>query len=247
MERRIRLICDPPRPAALNMAVDEVLMESQSHPGAIPVLRFYTWEMPAYSAGYFQNVSQLASRLGAKERNIPLVRRITGGGLVFHGTDLTFSLSLKNPSPYLPADVKSSYLKINEALRAGLSRSYPKLDYADCRTVPSGRVKGERICFDQPSCYDLLLEGRKVVGASQRRRAGALLHQSAIFLDAPPEDLVVLILEGFREKWKTKFLEMPLTGEERSLAECKGAERYGQDDWAFDPLARCARTDSFFS
>jgi len=215
-------------------------MESQRQKGSTPVLRIYFWDAPAYTIGYFQNVEQTARRFHCQERGINVVRRLTGGGMVLHRDDLTFSLSLPNPNPFLAGDVKSSYLKINEALRAGLKGDCPDIDYADCRTVPSGRAKGDRVCFEAPSCYDLLLRGKKIVGASQRRKDGVVLHQSAVFADLPREILVQRIVEGFQEKWKVDFKKAPLTEEELSCAREKEASRYGSSEWACPAVSLCS-------
>ncbi len=227
-DRIIRLIIDGPCSATLNMAVDEVLLEGQKVPGILPVLRFYRWNVPAVSIGYFQSVVRAAKT----SPGLPIVRRITGGGAVSHGCDLTFSFSAPVENIFIPRDVKDSYLKVNEAVMAGLRRAFPAADYADCRTVPSGRANDERVCFEAPSCYDLMLDGKKIVGASQRRKDGFLLHQSSILLRKEPDGLLPLLLEGFREKWRVEFKESGLTAEELEAARRKEAERYVSAEWA---------------
>lgn len=230
--KKIRWFLDPARSADWNMAVDEALMEGQATPAALPVLRFYSWERPSISVGYFQKVEDISCRFRVAEKKIPLVRRMTGGGLVQHGSDLTFSLSIPASNPYFSTDVKTSYLRINEALRVGLKELYPKIDYADCKSVPSGRAQGgDRICFEAPSCYDLLIQGKKIVGASQRRLNGTLLHQSAVFLDRPAEELIPKILSGFKKEWRVEFEEMPLTKPELEKAGQKRKERYNLPEW----------------
>ena len=232
MTTELRLILDSAHSATFNMAADEFLMESQRDPKVSPVLRVYTWDAPAVTVGYFQEVEEVARRLKSKEKKISVVRRLTGGGLVMHGRDVTFSLLLKNNNPFLPSDVKMSYLKVNEALRLGIKELYPEMDYADCKTVPSGRGDGERVCFEKPSCYDLLIGKQKVVGASQRRRDGVILHQSTVFLKDPIKTVTEKILKGFRELWKIDFEEKPLSGEEIKLIQKKEVERYGSPEWA---------------
>ncbi len=228
-----RLILDPPRTAFENMAIDEMLMTAQEDIQTPPTLRIYSWsDACCYSIGYFQNVQQVVKKFKCREKNIPVVRRITGGGMVTHGADLTFSLALKNPNAFLAGDVKGSYLKINDALRLGLREVYPQLDFADCKTVPSGRPQGDRVCFERPSCYDLLLEGRKVVGASQRRLGGVMLHQSSmVFKDS--HLLVPYLVSGFEKKWTARFIERPLGAEELASAARVQRERYGSPEWAY--------------
>lgn len=217
------------------MAIDETLFESLAlDPERRPILRFYTWEKPAVTAGVFQDVSELARRLRRKAKSIEVIRRLTGGGMVLHGKDLTFSLVMKVSDPLIRGDVKASYLKINEALLAGLKDLFEELDFADCRTVvPSGRGKKDRICFEKPTCYDVLKRGQKVVGASQRRTHGVLLHQSTVFLERPAEELETFILKGFEKKWGIEARREPLSTVELRLAKKNENKRYNSPEWAF--------------
>lgn len=211
---KFRLIVDGARPAAFNMAVDEMLMSRGE-----AALRFYRWSGPAVTVGYFEDVLRVASRPGRKEKNAPVIRRITGGGAVLHGEDLTFSLILRLPALFFASDVKSSYLKINEAVRVGLAAEFPRMDYADCKTAASqsSRQK-ERVCFDAPSCYDLLLDGKKVLGGSQRRAKSVLLHQSTLFLPLDHGKLAERIREGFERVWGVSFRREPLAAPELARA-----------------------------
>lgn len=229
---RLRLILDAPRSATLNMAIDEFLMHSPCA-GQAGVLRFYSWDHPSVSIGYFQKVGDAVKRFDAVNKGIPVVRRISGGGTVLHGDDLTFSLSIATENPFFPTDVKSSYLRINEAVRTGLKELHPKLDYADCRTVPTGkRQAGERICFEAPACYDLLLSGKKILGASQRRIGKELLHQSSLFLKEDRSRLIRAIVKGFETLWKVELKEKPLGPEELEQAKELEGRRYASVEWA---------------
>ncbi len=230
---KFRLILDLARPAALNMAIDEMLMESQSLPGAMPALRFYSWANPAYSIGYFQSVGKITERFRSAKTGVSVVRRITGGGLVFHGQDITFSIAAKQSNPFFSGGAKDSYLQVNEAARSGLQPFYPKIDYADCKTVPSGRANEERVCFEAPVCHDLLLDGKKIVGASQRRKNDVVLYQSSIFLNGDKNNLLRHLINGFKEKWKIDLVEKPLSKTELLFAHQKEKERYASSDWAY--------------
>ena len=233
----MRLILDSPRQACLNMAIDEMLVVSGQS-----VLRFYAWSEPSITAGYFQNLKVIAKKFQAEEKGIPVVRRLSGGGAVLHGQDLTFSLCLPVSNPFFPTDVKSSYLKINEAVRLGLKAQWPNLDYADCRTAGSSKKQSDqRVCFDSPACYDLLLHGKKVLGSSQRRIGKALLHQAAVFLKWEHDLLRQRILEGFQSAWKVAFEEKALSAQEIRRAEEMEESRYASSEWAL------LRERSFFS
>src|SRR5437867_1747384 len=94
--------------AAINMAVDEALLEA----AAIPSIRFYRWDSPALSFGYFGKFADVAEY--ATERD--LVRRWTGGGIVLHGDDLTYSIIIPATEPAFGESPKSIYEKIHRAL-----------------------------------------------------------------------------------------------------------------------------------
>ena len=235
MLSRFRLIIDIPRSATQNMALDEALVETQTA-DAMPCIRFYQWEEPAVTVGYFESVEKTVSRLQAGKKDLAVVRRLTGGGAVLHGKDLTFSLCARLPNPRIPSDVKDSYLKINEAIRMGLKENFSKIDYADCKTISSqsSRQK-DRVCFESPSCYDLLLDGKKILGASQRRFGSAILHQSTLFIQKPFGELISMIRGGFETLWKVEFFEKAITTEEIKRAQKIERERYNSKEWAYLP------------
>src|SRR6266567_2922399 len=101
-----------PRSAAMNMAIDEALLETEM----IPSIRFYQWKSPALSFGYFGKFADVAGF--ATERD--LVRRWTGGGIVFHGEDLTYSIVIPVNDPIFAQSSMWIYEKIHRALRDAL-------------------------------------------------------------------------------------------------------------------------------
>lgn len=238
-----RLILDAPSDARHNMAVDEALMLGQGRPESILTLRFYTWSENALSIGYFQSVQDFDTPKHDGSRPSSVVRRLTGGGVVRHGQDLTFSLTVTMPHPQIPSAVKESYLKINEAVRVGLKKIYPSLDYADCRDVKSMRERQkDRVCFEKPDCHDLLLNGKKILGASQRRIGNKFLHQSSLTLDQPYPRLIDHLIDGFRRSWKMDFKTSELTSEELNIVSRIEQERYSDHEWASGPASRVLAT-----
>lgn len=245
LKTKYRFILDGPRRATLSMAIDEVLMESQKATSALPTLRIYFWDRPSITAGYFQDIHKIARRYRCKTKHIPVVRRLTGGGLVLHGKDLTFSLSLKNPNDFLPQDTKLSYQKINEALYEGLRHCHQDLSFVPSSVIPSGRGLDARACFDKPTCFDLLWRGKKAVGASQRRTQGMLLHQSSVFFDTPAKGIIEGILRGFESEWGVRFSRSKLTAQELKKAYFLEKTRYRTPEWSIDPdLIKKGRTST---
>src|SRR5712692_10614259 len=98
------------RTAALNMAIDEALLENATE----PLIRFYKWDHPALSFGYFGKFDDIASH--APQRD--LVRRWTGGGIVFHGDDLTYAIVIPAADPAFAESSMSIYEKTHDAIRA---------------------------------------------------------------------------------------------------------------------------------
>src|SRR5437763_10166308 len=101
-----------PHSAAMNMAIDEALLDMT----VVPIIRFYRWRSPALSFGYFGKFSDVA--VYAAERD--LVRRWTGGGIVFHGDDLTYSIVIPASDPVFDESSIAIYEKIHRALCGAL-------------------------------------------------------------------------------------------------------------------------------
>ncbi|MEP7016135.1 MAG: hypothetical protein ABI925_11900 [Verrucomicrobiota bacterium] len=177
---------DSPRTAATNMAIDEALLETAQ----IPSIRFYRWNSPALSFGYFGKFADIA--LHTNERD--LVRRWTGGGIVFHGEDLTYSIVIPARDSAFAESSMSIYENVHRALQNALIASGANAELAQLHTNAGGRsscdakrgLAGARpstvskACFANPVRADVMMNGRKVAGAAQRRTRGGLLQQGSI-------------------------------------------------------------------
>jgi lipoyl(octanoyl) transferase len=165
--------------AAINMSIDEALLETAE----VPTIRFYRWRSPAVSFGYFGRFSDVA--IYAAERD--LVRRWTGGGIVLHGDDLTYSIVI--PASDLAFDKSSIaiYEEIHRALADALNEAGGRAVVAGC--VDPGNIALARTagvtaaghnCFTNPVRADVMMDGRKIAGAAQRRTRRGLLQQGSI-------------------------------------------------------------------
>jgi len=152
------------------MALDEALLEAMPRL-ANPVLRFYGWTEPAASFGYFQKYAQV-ERL-TKLR--PLIRRPTGGGVVPHQSDWTYSLMFPTCHPWYALVATESYRRAHEWIRAALATLSVETNLAPQR-LPN--QQGE--CFLGYEQFDVLFHGRKIAGAAQRRRRDGLLIQGSM-------------------------------------------------------------------
>ena len=166
-----------PHSAAMNMAIDEALLESATAPS----LRFYGWRQPSLSFGYFGRYADVSEHENERE----IVRRWTGGGIVLHGADLTYSVILptRDREPLSPS--REIYAEIHEAIRVALSHEVA------AALAAGDAPKVSDACFANPVAADVLVDGRKIAGAAQRRTRAGLLHQGSIQYEHLPH--------GFRE------------------------------------------------
>jgi lipoate-protein ligase A len=210
-----------------NMALDEALLLTSAARGR-PVLRVYEWDRPAVTIGYVQTHD------AAPDDGFAVIRRPTGGGVVFHDHDVTYSVVVPAGHWLAGTDRLESYGIVNRAVQNGLGRLTiaPSLAQKDiAKTVDRSRM----VCFQTPTRYDVLASGRKVAGSAQRRMREGLLHQGSIHFGGPlpfPRDRIVdLMCEGFREELGVSLV--PYTPSEDVLATGQQLvrERYATDAW----------------
>jgi lipoate-protein ligase A len=163
--------------AAFNMAMDEALLEAMPRVQK-PVLRFYGWTEPAASFGYFQKYSEVESATMLR----PLVRRPTGGGLVPHDADWTYSAVFPTTHEWHSLKATESYRRIHEWIQAAFAKLNIVTDLAPCCSKAS---PGQ--CFVGYEQSDVLWREKKIAGAAQRRNKLGLLIQGSI--QPPPISL----------------------------------------------------------
>ena len=157
-----------PRAAAANMAVDEWLLLRQP---PVPVLRSYRWIRPAVTFGFAEKASPVRARYPGRE----MTRRWTGGGVVEHGADFTYSLVLPRACAADWQNSAAVYARVHEAVAGVLrARGLPAVRVGDGAQVPGS------LCFQAPVRHDVLVYGRKVAGAGQRRTREGVLHQGSL-------------------------------------------------------------------
>ncbi len=163
-------LVDGPHSGAFNMALDEALLEAAPALGQ-PLLRFYEWTEPAATFGYFQAYAEVA-RLTALR---PLVRRPTGGGLVPHDRDYTYTLVVPPTHDWYRLRARDSYRRVHDWLRHAFGRLGWQTELASI-----ARVEGPGQCFIGAEQFDVLWQGAKIAGAAQRRTRSGLLIQGSL-------------------------------------------------------------------
>lgn len=221
--------------AFLNMGIDEALMKTADE----PVLRLYGWSPAAVSIGYFQGLEEEVDLAACKAHGVDVVRRVTGGGAVFHDSELTYSFVTRD----FDGNILESYKEICAGILLGLKKIGVEGTFAPLN--------------------DLVVGGKKFSGNAQTRRGGVLLQHGTILLDVDVDKMFDLLkvpseklkgklisdvkqrvtgigktfeetaqalADGFEEHYCLNFEPMELSEEQLSLAE-EFAGRYRSDEW----------------
>jgi len=208
--------------AAMNMAIDEALLESAT----VPSVRFYGWQSPALSFGYSGRFSDVAIYAGERD----LVRRWTGGGIVFHGNDLTYSIVIPASDPAFCESSMTIYEGIHGALVCTLNEIGEEAEMvgsarsAGC--IPQRSVLTDN-CFANPVRADVMVDGHKVAGAAQRRTRRGLLQQGSIQSVAVTTDFA----QRFARSLSANRSQFGVTEEILKRARELVEEKYGSDAW----------------
>ncbi len=253
MTQTWRLLRHGARRAYENMAIDEAVLRHVAEGASPPTLRFYRWQPSAVSIGYFQGIEQEVDLAACEERGVDVIRRLTGGGAVYHDYDgeITYSLTLPDDYPGIPRNVLDSYAVLCAGLVEGL------------------RALGMDAEFKPIN--DIIVKDKKISGNAQTRRFRGILQHGTLLCEVDPH-LMFTLLKVPNEKIRDKLIagveervtsikrEMgevdrdrvteamiagfvetlgialepgELTDEEMSLAEELRRERYESDTWTF--------------
>jgi lipoate-protein ligase A len=249
MEDVMRIIKDGSHPAAYNMALDEALLRLNNG----PVFRVYSWDPSAVSIGYFQSIEEEVDLKKAEELGVDVVRRITGGGAVFHDRDgeVTYSIVLPYGHKAAMKSAKESY----EILCNGI--------------IEALKILGIKAEF--AGINDVVVNGKKISGSAQTRKKWGILQHGTLLYDLKPEVMFSLLkvpnekirdkmianiyervtsirhlgievkreeveeafIKGFSEALGEDMVPSEPTKEEMELAKRLMREKYGTKEWNF--------------
>lgn len=246
-----RLIDTKTNTAPLNMAVDEALLNCFD-PSSKPVLRVYGWE-DSLSFGRFSKIDTHIKKQNLN--NISYARRITGGGTLVHGNDISYSIVM--PQNFVKEyGVKESYKKICSFLirfyrRLGLDAKFAA--HTDTEVVKSD------ICLLGNEAYDIIIEDKKMGGNAQRYSKGVLFQHGTIPLgfnedafkniflndtgiessaslfklgvDKRKEEIKSLLVESFCENFGCEVLRSELNRIEQAGTKELLCKKYSNDNW----------------
>jgi lipoyl(octanoyl) transferase len=230
--------CSP----AENMAIDEAILTEVSEGKSAPTVRFYGWNPPTLSIGYFQKAIQEINMEQVAKEGLGFVRRPTGGRAVLHDKELTYSMIVREDYPGIPSSVTEAYRVLSEGLLLGFRKLGLDAQMVQLATEEDQKqyaTLGSAACFDSPSWYELVVEGRKVAGSAQVRHKGVVLQHGSILLDMDTEQLFRCLnfsSERIAERMKNSFknkavaindLQRSLERDLVSLAEVEAAFKAG--------------------
>ncbi|MDD2804659.1 MAG: hypothetical protein PHV33_03830 [Elusimicrobiales bacterium] len=174
MEKGI-IIETPPLDVYEQMAADEALCEALPAPY---VLRFYNWKAPGVTFGYSQRRKAVGEAVAAAGSAITaIVRRPTGGGIVFHETDLTFSFIFHAPGVYF--EPGKTYERLHRSINAEYARLGVSFDLLNEKTKDYAVNDPVMNCFSKPVDKDILYNGKKVLGGALRKLGDYMLYQAS--------------------------------------------------------------------
>jgi len=251
--KKMRVLKTGANTAGFNMALDEAILAQIAEGKSPSSLRFYSWSPPACSIGYFQDLGEELDLERCQKLGINYVRRMTGGGAVFHENEVTYSFFVPATDGVLPLDMLESY----KAVSLGIIKGLGKL--------------GLEIKFE--SLNDLCCQGKKISGNAQTRKKGVILQHGTILINIDVEKMFSVLLvpnekirdkmisnvkervtsvenclgrsisneeiekaliKGFKEAFpEFQFYLGEATKEELTLANKLAKEKYKSDEWNF--------------
>lgn len=241
MKTKWSFINSGPCSPSYNMALDEALLDFHSRGEIPPVIRFYEWNPATLSIGYFQRSERDIDLQAVKEQQIGFVRRPTGGRAVLHDSELTYSIIVSEEYPNMPQTVTEAYRFLSE----GLLKGFQYLGLNAYFSVPDTEEKRDAlkkpksaVCFDAPSWYELVVEGKKVAGSAQTRQKGVILQHGAILLDLDEDKLLSLFKFKSEEAKELMRKQLPekavainrLTNRTITIPECVEAFKKGFEE-----------------
>ena len=242
-----RLIQDEARSGAQNMARDEAFLWNMKS-GNAPILRFYGWNPACLSVGRFQKTETLP------DANHTFVRRPTGGRAVWHQHEITFAVII-HEELLAPNErsVAASYRRLSEGFLEGLKTLGVDARIGDA--ISSTRSSPN--CFASATRADFQIDGRKLLGAAQCHKNGAILQHGSLLLDADEElwksraggemnrvatfkslgiessreEIVAALVAGLAKAWRAEFKKSEATPHEARTSDLLLESKYLSLDW----------------
>jgi lipoate-protein ligase A len=255
----------------MNMAIDEAVLRARIGDAVPNTLRLYRWKPSAVSLGKFQSLEREVYLENCRKYDVDIIRRITGGGAVYHDSEgeITYSIVARKLDLETP-DITGVYAKIY----AGLSEAL--------------RILGIAAAFnkgDQRVCPNLTVNGRKISGSAQCHKSGVVLQHGTLLVrinlekmftflrvhstrscvesvhvarhritslvselerEVSLDEVASALIRGFHTTFDVELVDGKLTDEERGSAEQFASKKYRTDDWNFRGTSHVVERDRAF-
>jgi lipoyltransferase/lipoate-protein ligase len=203
-----RLLLLETRDAAMNMAVDEAILTARTIDRVPNTLRLYRWKPSAVSIGKNQNPEVEVQLENSRRLGVDAVRRISGGGTVYHDErdEVTYSLVSKTGDLGVK-DIAAVYQKVYAGVRDALRLLGITADFNE---------------GDAKNCPNLTVKGRKISGSSQANKRDTVLQHGTLLLDVDLEKMFTLL----RVPWAKTTMEVVAVAKKR-ITSLKGELGHG--------------------
>lgn len=180
MKQQWRIINSGSAAAERNMAIDEALLQSFDSTDSLPVLRFYGWNPAALSFGRFQNPDEILLLEKCLVDKTPLVRRITGGGVIYHADEITYSIVCSPQHLPQAVSIKDTYRLLTAFLLSWYEKNNIEACYARDLLPQESLGEHTAYCFAGLESFDIIAGGKKIGGNAQRRTKKCIFQHGSI-------------------------------------------------------------------
>lgn len=230
----------------MNMAIDESIYRSVCDNESPPTIRFYDWQPASFSYGYNQKLEQELDIEKVRTSEYGFVRRPTGGRLVLHEDEVTYSVI----APFrgeMNGSLTGAYLRIANALQKGFNLMNIEVDMHKATLTREHQKETNNPCFSSSSRYELTYKGKKIVGSAQVRNNKGFLQHGSILRSNNQGRVADFLPELSAEK--RVRMKAWLSGKTTSISEVLG--EYVSFDRAVESLAagfqKCWQEESFYT
>lgn len=216
-----RLIRSGYQSGAMNMALDEALLQSVAQGRSLPILRLYRWRPATVTLGYAQSAAEDVNLEACRAAGLEVVRRTTGGRAVLHDREVTYAVIAPVRQGLFEGSVLDCYRVIAEALQLTLRNLGLDARLEPGRRPPAHARAERAVCFTAPSQYELLIDDCKVAGSAQKRQGKGFLQHGSLPLEMDlqllgrilPGNSDLAVEQRFRKvgwlnRWSARTLEV---------------------------------------
>jgi lipoyl(octanoyl) transferase len=245
----------------VNMAIDEALLLAHDQCKSYPTLRVYGWLPASFSIGYSQDPRIELDLEKCRREGVPFVRRMTGGGIVFHARELTYSIVCSENSITEKCFAKETYKILCSFIVEAYNSMGIKAEFSATADKPP---KTGWVCFKERERYDIQIKGKKIGGNAQRRKKGLIFQHGSIplypdfnkslkFLNKRPariednacslsdamkrgigyDEFKDIFVDSFKKTFSAELIQDTLNPEEEALQNILLHSKYKTKQWNF--------------